>query len=167
MRRPARRHLLFASAALVGALVDQVAKALVAARFPEDAVEAAPVIPGLVGILRHRNYGALWGLGDDYPTLLILISFAAMGLIVWLFVSAKPHRRLTDLALALMMAGAVGNLIDRLLLGYVSDFIKLLFVKYPVFNLADVWLTVGVGLMLVGLAFGRKPQPLSKSESAA
>ena len=161
MRRTPRRHLLFWSVAVLGTLADQATKALVDARFSEGA-EAA-VVPGLLGVRRHSNPGALAGLAGGHPTLLIFISFAAMGVILWLFLSAKPQRRLTDLALAMMMAGAVGNVIDRLFLGHVRDFIQFLFwPQYPVFNLADVWLTVGVGLMLIGLVFGRKAPAASE-----
>lgn len=162
-----RRHLLFWSVAALGTAADQITKILVGLRFPEVSDEPAPLVPGLFGILRHRNEGALIGLGGDHPTLLIVISFVAMGVILWLFVSAKPHQRLTDLALTMMMAGAAGNLIDRLVLGHVRDFIQFLFWRqYPVFNLADVWLTIGVGLMLLGLAFSRQTQAPAETEPA-
>jgi len=160
MRPSARRHLLFWSVALLGLLLDQAGKFAVFSRFDVDASEVAPAVPGVFGFLCHYNYGALWGLGEGHTIALVAVSFAAMGVILWLFVSARPPRRITDIALAVMMAGAMGNQIDRLAFGCVRDFIKLSFWEtYPVFNVADSWLVIGVGLMLVSLATGGREEP--------
>lgn len=168
MRRSARSHALFWTVALGAALVDQVTKFAVFASLSLDALAPVPFIPGVIGLLPHHNYGALGGLGANHPVLLLVVSFAAMLLILWLFLSARPTRRLSDAALAVMMAGALGNQIDRVVFGKVRDFVHLTFwPRYPVFNLADAWLVIGVGLMLIALAAGGKQSPAAPSAEPA
>jgi signal peptidase II len=162
-RRDRRSHFIFWTIALLGTLFDQATKIYVHDVYPDELFRDDPekvvsVIPGVWGIHSHHNYGALAGLAEGHTTLLIVVSFLAMGVILWLFLSATPHSRLADAALGSMMAGAIGNQIDRLFIGSVRDFIHLLFIRWPIFNVADACLVLGVVLMLLTLILGdRKP----------
>lgn len=109
-----------------------------------------------------RNPGAAWGSFGNLPdsfrlALFYGITIFVTGFILYLFKSSHPGQRLTRTALVFILGGAVGNLLDRLMLTYVIDWIhfhwKILGWEYsfPVFNVADIAINVGVGLMLLDI----------------
>jgi len=89
-----------------------------------------------------KNTGAAFGILQGYNLLLIAIGIIALGFFTYSFHS---HR----LACSLVISGIIGNLVDRISLGYVRDFIDLRI--WPVFNLADSFAVVGIGLLIVGM----------------
>lgn len=109
-----------------------------------------------------RNPGAAWGSFANAPEkirlwLFYAVTFFVSGMIIYLFRSAHPGQRLARTALILVLAGAAGNFIDRLLLRYVIDWLHFHWrvfgweYSFPVFNWADVAINVGIGLMLVDM----------------
>jgi signal peptidase II len=143
---------LFYATALGVALFDQATKLLAASHLPVGA--SVPLAGGLVHIEPTRNPGGAFGVLQAYGGLITFVT----ALVVLLIVLA--HRRGLDLprlgwfALALQLGGAVGNLVDRIRLGYVYDFISLR--VWPVFNLADSAITVGIVMLLYYLVFGSR-----------
>ena len=127
-------------------LTDQLTKAWTRARFQPS--ESLPVLPPVFQLTYVQNTGAAFGIFQGRTTLFILCSTAV---IAWIVVEFWRWRRqpmtLTLLGLALVLGGAVGNLIDRLWLGYVTDFLD--FRVWPVFNVADTCITIGVGVCLL------------------
>jgi signal peptidase II len=90
----------------------------------------------------------------------VFVSIGAIGFIVYLFRTAEPGQRLSKWALPLVLGGAIGNLVDRIRLGYVVDFIHAHWktrAHWPTFNVADIAITVGIGLMLLEYVIGPKP----------
>ena len=112
-----------------------------------------PLIPGILHLTYVSNTGAAFGLLRGYSGLFILL---AVAIAAWLVteLTRGEHPPLSRFALGLMLGGAVGNLIDRLRIGSVIDFIDLR--VWPVFNVADSAITVGVAL-LIWLAVRHKP----------
>lgn len=113
-----------------------------------------------------RNPAAAWsflkGLDHRYRRpLFITVSILSIVLIVYLFLRSGPDQRLLVIALALILAGAIGNLVDRVRLGFVIDFIDWFIIvwgrerHWPTFNIADAGITVGVGLLLIEVLRGR------------
>ena len=100
---------------------------------------------GLVDFTLVHNMGAAFGMGQGAG-----IVFVAVAVVVWLVVG-KRHGALEVVSLALVVAGGIGNCIDRLTTGYVVDFIRLTFIDFPVFNVADICVTCGVVLFLIAL----------------
>ena len=109
-----------------------------------------------------RNPGAAWGSFGNLPDSFRLALFYAItifvtGFILYLFKTSHPGQRVTRMALVFILAGAVGNLVDRLLLTYVIDWIHFHWkifgweYSFPVFNVADISINVGVGLMLLDI----------------
>lgn len=109
-----------------------------------------------------RNPGAAWGSFGDLPDAFRLALFYGItifvtGFILYLFKTSHPGQRLTRTALIFILGGAVGNLLDRLMLTYVIDWIHFHWdvlgweYSFPVFNVADIAINVGVGLMLVDI----------------
>ncbi len=93
-----------------------------------------------------RNSGVAFGLGAGTGFPYYLFSIAAAAVIVLMFVRGHVHGVLRQLALALILGGALGNLVDRLKTGDVVDFIQILWGRFPVFNVADTAVSVGVAL---------------------
>lgn len=111
------------------------------------------VIPDYFYITYLKNEGAAWSMLTGKTVLLELIAFAAIGILLYGMLEArKKGYRLLQIAYAFLIAGAAGNLIDRLRFGYVRDFFEWYPFHYafPVFNVADVALTIGVILLVIG-----------------
>ena len=128
---------------------DRVLK-MAAFRLPE---EGKVLIPGVLGLRYAENRGIAFSMLSGEPRLLGLLSLMAVaGMILWVW---KKERKAFPLAaMMLMIGGALGNAIDRLVLGFVPDMIEALFVRFAIFNLADAALTVGCGMMVVSLYVG-------------
>lgn len=115
----------------------------------------APVIDGFWSFRYVENPGAAWGLLANASEAVrvpffIVVSIAAMALILGFFRKLEDHQRLLIFGLSLVFGGAIGNFIDRLHQSYVIDFIDWYVGRYhwPTFNVADAAITVGVGLLL-------------------
>jgi signal peptidase II len=111
-----------------------------------------PLIGQAIRLTRVHNVGGAFGLSFGNGILFLAVSSAvAIGLIV--VISAFPPRgTILKAGLSLVLGGAIGNLIDRLTFGYVLDFFEIR--GFPVFNLADACITVGVGVILIHMLFG-------------
>ncbi len=117
------------------------------------------LIPGLIRLTGTRNTGAAFSLFSDSAWVLPLVT-ALLTLAVLVYIIKTRPNGLMGAALAVLLGGAAGNLIDRLTLGYVIDFIELSFIRFPIFNLADI--AIVSGCLLAGLAI-----MLSKEEPNA
>ena len=109
-----------------------------------------PVIEGFFHITYVQNTVMAWSLLSGQQGVLALVAAVAIGLMGWYLFVKKPDI-LTGISLALMIGGAAGNLIDRLFLNYVRDFLNFYIFGYdfPVFNVADMALCIGVFLLLI------------------
>lgn len=138
--------------AVVG--LDQATKAAVARSLePHDAI---PLVDGLLSLTHVRNRGAAFGLLADWdlPYQSALLSFLSLGALVAIglyFARLPAGARLPRVALALVLGGAIGNLIDRVRFGYVLDFIHVYWREHqwPDFNVADSAITIGVSLLVL------------------
>ncbi len=130
--------------------LDQLTKSWVAASIPYGGW--VDVIPGFFKITHARNPGAALGLAPDVPVaVFIVLTFVALGLIASFYRRLEPDDRLSAVSLGLILAGALGNLIDRVWHGEVVDFLQFdlgLFI-FPDFNVADSAIVIGVALLLI------------------
>ena len=108
------------------------------------------LIPGVLRFTYEENTGMAFSLLSGHTWLLGLISAAAI-LLGWRILRTFRLGTVSRIASMLMLGGAVGNMIDRFLRGYVVDMFEALFVRFAVFNVADIALTVGAGLMAASL----------------
>ena len=135
--------------ALIVAL-DQISKWLVVANIPLH--ESVDVIPGVFKFTYIRNDGAAFGMLDDARwVFMILSTVAIVGVIAYMFMK-KPTSKLLCISLAFMVGGGIGNMIDRICLGYVVDFLD--FCAFPklwmwTFNIADSFVVVGAGMLML------------------
>jgi signal peptidase II len=137
-------------------VLDQVVKALVRTHVALD--ESVTVIPGFFDLTRVHNSGAAFGFmnGTQFPfktIILACVAVAALGGLGMYAASLPPRQRLARAGLALILGGAAGNLIDRVSLGYVVDFVDVYVSGWHfwAFNVADAAITIGVALMILDL----------------
>lgn len=147
------RHLAWAGLlALVVVMLDQISKSIVTDRIVKgDLVE---VLGPLKFTLTH-NDGVAFGLAGGGGILVILLASIAL-VALGAFIATAPESNLTWISGGLILGGAAGNLIDRVRIGHVTDFILL--PSWPAFNLADCAITVGVILLALSLLTGAKDE---------
>jgi len=129
-------------------IIDQVTKAIAVTELASAV--SVPVIGKIVSLTLVKNTGAAFGLFKYQTTVFIFISLVAIAFTVFYLAKKKTN---FYLVLALILGGAAGNLIDRLRLGYVVDFIDLHF--WPVFNIADSCITIGAISLFVIILRGK------------
>ncbi len=143
--------MLYTIIALVLLVADQVVKYLV--RTGIDLGQSIPFIPHVLDLTYVQNTGAAFSMLAQHTWILILIS-AIIVVVVAAFVRRGFFQGWLGLTAAmLVMCGGVGNLIDRVLLGYVTDMFQTTFMNFAVFNLADCYITVGVVLLFIYVLF--------------
>lgn len=111
------------------------------------------VVPGVIDFTFVMNRGAAFGIGQGFGLVSVGIAVAVVGFSVWYLARAEKISKLEVVGLGLVLGGAVGNAVDRVLHGFVTDFIATTFIDFPVFNIADIGIVVGVALAFVGFAF--------------
>ena len=148
--------------------LDQATKAWVVSAM--DAWTGHPVIPGFFNMVHVLNRGAAWGFLDSehiawQRPLFIAIGLLALGVIAYMLKTADDSDRWLINGLALIAGGAVGNLIDRVRLGVVVDFLDFYVDGYhwPAFNVADIALTVGAGCILLSMFLNRKKRDADRT----
>ena len=159
---PTRTALAAASAVIVA--LDQITKQMVRAGVAlHDSIE---VIPGVLNLVHVRNTGAAFGFLNlaDLPykrALMTGMALLALAAVSWYASQIGPRSVLARAGLALIVGGAVGNLIDRAAVGYVVDFVDVYWgsVHFWAFNVADSAITVGAGLLILDLL--RSPDHVS------
>lgn len=106
------------------------------------------LIPNVISLFYIRNTGAAWGVLSGNILFFVVITIAICGgLMFW---AHKEKRRLIEyVSYVLIFSGAIGNFIDRVRLGYVIDMFKFEFIDFPIFNVADICLTLGVVIMII------------------
>ena len=134
--------LVYLILSILFVIVDQVVKMWIVNNFSlHDGME---LTNGLLSILYVRNTGAAWGMFEGKMVFFYLITAVAVGTLLYLMFKEKGKSKLLLTAYSLILAGAVGNFIDRIRLGYVVDMFKFEFIDFPIFNVADICLTIGV-----------------------
>ena len=134
-------------AILVVALValDQLVKFLVRANI--DLGEGVPFLPHILQLTYVKNSGYAFSLFEEHTWILTLVSLAASILLTVLIIKKVFPHPFAMVCLSVVLAGAVGNLIDRAFLGYVTDMFQTLFMNFAIFNVADICVVCG------GIAF--------------
>lgn len=129
-------------------VVDQLVKFWVATNISMDAVHQ--VIPGIFSLTNIRNNGAAWSILAGKTTFFYLITVVALVVLLYFLYQTRGHW-LYQISLSLIVAGAFGNFIDRVRLKYVVDMFQLDFINFPIFNVADFSLTIGVIVLFIAI----------------
>lgn len=115
--------------------------------------ESAPFLPGFMQLTRLHNYGAAWSSFSGKTAILLVVTTLLMAAITVLLVKKIVRHPLGVAACLLILGGGLGNMIDRVLRGYVVDMFDLQLFSYPIFNLADCFVVVGAILGAVYYLF--------------
>lgn len=143
---------VFAGVFAVVLVLDQLTKSLVRT-FMDPPGTTVHVLGRLLQFVHVRNPGASFGLLPGHTPVFVTVTVLVLtGVAVYWF-RVRPRRALLVVALALVTAGAAGNLIDRALTGLVTDFIQIPF-DFPVFNVADIAVVTGVAMLVWWVLFG-------------
>jgi signal peptidase II len=162
------RRIFYFLFILILLVADQLTKAIIAKKIPF--LQSKSIIPGFFNLTHIRNRGVIFGFFSQsgsqlLSVILTLASLAALALVVYYFFKTPTSERLMIISLSLILAGALGNMIDRIFRGYVLDFMDLYVKKWhwPSFNIADASITIGACFLIFVLFFrkGLKCTPSS------
>lgn len=151
-------------------LIDQITKYLAVENIRDTSTQSILILKGVFRLTYLENKGAAWGIFPNMQFLFIILSIILLGFIAyyyWKIPFQKKYIPLRIIAITLS-AGAIGNMIDRIWHGYVVDFFEFLFISFPVFNVADIYVTVSAALLLILILFVYKEEDLlflSKKQS--
>ena len=137
---------------VIAAVLDQLSKLWVVTNIPLHG--EIPVLSGIFHLTYAQNTGAAWSMLSGMQWLFLLIFLAFTLGIIWEFSKKRwPFTTFDRWCIAVVYAGGLGNIIDRIRLGYVVDMIEVEFIDFPVFNLADCCITCGCIALVVHLVF--------------
>lgn len=141
------RLMVYWGAAIAVVLLDQATKAAVRRHLALGAAQT--LLPGVLDLRLVHNTGAAFSLGEGAGPLFVAIAFAILAAGVMFVVRVSEAPAALYLALGCVAGGGIGNAIDRLFSGHVTDFLATTFVSFPIFNVADSFITCGVIVALV------------------
>lgn len=150
--RSSLRIPLFLGIILFVTIADQITKWLITRNLV--LYETIDVLPGIVWITRIHNSGIAFGLFPGVPDVFMVITLISIFIILYFYLTMEPRTFLLTVGCAMILGGAVGNLIDRYRFAYVVDFIKI--GLWPAFNVADSSVSIGVGLLVLNFLLEKR-----------
>jgi signal peptidase II len=149
-------QFLFLSLFALGIVgVDQLVKYLIVSNIP--LFGQAPLVPGIMKLTYVQNTGAAFSLLQGMQWLFVVIFVLLTALLVFeYFKKPMPFTKFERFCIAAVYGGGLGNMIDRVFLGYVVDMFQTEFINFPVFNVADIFITCGCILLMIHIAFFNK-----------
>ena len=138
--------------AFAAVVADQLTKQIVGRTL---ALGESVDIFGPFSVHHVQNSGIAFGLFASRTGIVIVVTGLAVGLMLWFFAHSAKRHPVLPVALGLVLGGSIANLVDRVRLGHVTDFLDL--VAWPAFNLADTFIVVGVGLLFGALVLADRP----------
>lgn len=143
----ARKAAVLISSVLL-VILDQITKSVIEKTLYTGQEQRVTIIPGLLELSYLQNPAAAFGLFGDVIWLVVALTLVVAGIIVAGIFLYKEHSFFSYAASALLLAGGVGNLVDRIIRGYVVDFIHVMFFDY-IFNVADCCVTIGAVCLVI------------------
>lgn len=140
-----------AAVAIIAVIADQISKYLVVRGM--DLHEERSIIDGFFSLYRTENRGAAFSMLSEKQWIFMTLSFIAMAVMVVFLIMYHKRHILMTVSLSMVLGGGIGNMIDRIRLGYVVDFLRPDFVDFATFNVADSFITVGAILLGVYVIF--------------
>jgi len=139
-------------------VIDQAVKLWVRADLKNN--DPLVIIPDILKLQYHENTGAVWGILSGKVEFLRIFTLIILLLIIYLYIKIPQEKKFNPLKLlaVFILAGAVGNMIDRFYLGYVVDYIYFEIINFPLFNIADSYLTVSSALLFILAVFYYKEE---------
>ncbi len=133
--------------------IDQFTKKIAVIKLKDQ--PAFNIIDGILEFNYLENKGAAFGMLQNQKVFFVFVAVVFLGVIVFVLFRAPAEKKYIRLHLLLVMiaAGAIGNMIDRLRLDYVVDFIYFVLINFPIFNVADIYVTVATAILIIQVLF--------------
>jgi signal peptidase II len=144
-----KKYILFAIGLIILVALDLITKTVFDGKIMD-------FINGFIGIVgTAHNYGAGFSLFENAIVFFVILAVIFIGLFIFYEYKTRNNKKhyLYYVGTGLVLGGTIGNAIDRVVFGYVRDFINFEFFDFPIFNLADVWLTIGVIIIAIYILF--------------
>ena len=168
MKSLIQRYWQIVGIAVVIVALDQWTKSLVRANVPMGGSwlpDSWEWISPYARIVHWYNTGAAFGMFKEASMVFTVLAFIVIGLILYYYPQVEKADWSLRIAMSMQLGGATGNLIDRLTIGHVTDFISV--GNFPVFNVADASITVGASVLFLGIIIMEQAERKKKQESAA
>ncbi len=143
--------LIYSLTALLIIILDQLTKYFTVSSLAPG--EGFALIPHIIDIYYVKNTGAAFSILEEHTVLLGIVSFVFCAAVIVYAICKKPKHPLLRISLTMIFAGALGNGIDRVMRHFVVDMLKTVFISFPVFNVADIAVTVGAALLIIYVIF--------------
>lgn len=153
-KRPAKDYMLYSLIIIYGIVIDQITKWLSAKYLTK--VSTVPIIKDVLHLTYVENTGAAFGMLKDHRWVFIIVSSVTIVAFLLYLYLGHAENRLYAISLSMIVSGGIGNMIDRIVLGYVIDFIDFRLINFAVFNGADSFVCVGAGLLILALILDLK-----------
>lgn len=142
-------------------VIDQLSKHFVSQWLCE--VEAYPIIPEILELRYQINTGGAWGILQNQTFFFVFVAFIILSCIFYILIKIPDKKKYNALhiTLSLIAAGAIGNMIDRIIQGYVVDFIYVKVIRFPIFNVADIYVTLSAITLIILFIFKYQENDLS------
>lgn len=148
-KKSARDYVLYSTIIVVGVILDQITKWL-SVKFL-SVIDTVPIIKNVIHLTYVENRGAAFGMFKDQRWIFMTTSTVMIiGLLAYLYLGLAENK-LYEVSIAMIISGGIGNMIDRLALQYVIDFIDFRLINFAVFNGADSFVCIGAGLLVLAL----------------
>ena len=154
MRSNSKRILLIMSFIIIMIIIDQLAKIYIIENMYNSSIS---IINGILNLTYVENTGGAFGIFNNNIILFILINIIIIiALVKYLLVKQQDANVITLIAISMMLAGGIGNIIDRIFRGHVIDYIDISpLITYPVFNFADICVVIGVVILIIDIIINR------------
>lgn len=152
MSKSGRRILAFVVVVMIVVVFDQATKAAARAWLADGKVDT--LISGIINLKLVKNTGAAFSIGEGAGVLFVIFALVVLAVGSWVVATRDDVSMPLTVTIACICGGGLGNMIDRVMVGYVTDFLSLAFMDFPVFNVADVFVTCGVIVFLLIMFFG-------------
>ncbi len=148
--------MLFYSICILIIIFDIITKRV--AVFSLKDISTVPIIQDILHLTYVENRGAAFGMLQNQRWIFMIITVIVIIAIIYFKTKNKLTSKLLDLGLSFVLGGAVGNMIDRVILGYVVDFIDFQIINFPVFNVADIFVVIGAIILVIFYIFFDKAE---------
>ncbi len=151
--------------AVIAFIIDRISKIAIINYAFEDGIPSnfsvasdIPVIQDVFHIKYLANEGISWGMLSGKKALLIILCIVILAVIAFVIYKTRPENFFEKISYGLVMGGAIGNLADRFMYGFVVDFLDFRLINFPVFNVADCCVVVGAILLCICIIFFEKKE---------
>ena len=158
-------YIFYSLIIFVGIIIDQLTKWISATYLSK--IITLPIIKNVIHLTYVENRGAAFGMfANNRWVFMITSTIMIIGLLLYLYLGLAENR-LYEISMAMIISGGIGNMIDRIALGYVVDFIDFRLINFAVFNGADSFVCVGAGLLILAMVLDMVKEAKSKDEESA